>query len=81
MSTIKEDKKNDEDVGTYKVVLPKSTADFQCSVCGAIFSTDQDRKQHLKKEAHGEIHENTTPEEMEIAKEQEGLNESHPHHV
>jgi len=81
MSTIKEDKNNDEDVGIYKVVLPKSTADFQCSVCGAIFSTDQDRKQHLEKEAHGEIHENTTPEEMEIAKEQEGLNESHPHHV
>ncbi len=81
MSTIKEDKNNDEDVGTSKVVLPKSTADFQCSVCGAIFSTDQDRKQHLEKEAHGEIHENTTPEEMEIAKEQEGLNESHPHHV
>ena len=76
MSTIKEYKKNDEDV-----VIPKPTADFQCSVCGAIFSTDQDRKQHLEKEAHGEIHENTTPEEMEIAKEQEGLNEGHPHHV
>ncbi|HEY6884770.1 MAG TPA: hypothetical protein VI278_12110 [Nitrososphaeraceae archaeon] len=81
MSTIKEDKKNDEYGGTYKVDLPKPTADFQCFVCGAIFTTDQDRRQHLEKEAHGELHEDTTPEEMEIAKEQEDMNESRPHHV
>jgi uncharacterized C2H2 Zn-finger protein len=81
MSNIKEDKNNDDHVGAYKVDLPKSTADFQCSVCGVIFTTDQDRKQHLEKEAHDELHEDMTPEEMEIAKEQEELNESHPHHV
>jgi uncharacterized C2H2 Zn-finger protein len=81
MSTIKEDKKNDEHGGGYMADLPKPTADFQCSVCGAIFTTDQDRRQHLEKEAHGELHEDTTPEEMEIAKEQEYLNESHRHHV
>ena len=51
MSTIKEDKKNNEHGGSFKADLPKSTADFQCSVCGAIFTTDQDRKQHLEKEA------------------------------
>ena len=25
-------------------------ADFQCFVCGAIFTTEQDRRQHLEKE-------------------------------
>lgn len=81
MTTTSADKKNNEHGGSFKADLPKSTADFQCSVCGAIFTTDQDRMQHLEKEAHGEIHEDTTPKEMEIAKEQEDLNESHPHHV
>jgi hypothetical protein len=28
-------------------------ADFQCFVCGAIFTTEQDRRQHLEKERHG----------------------------
>jgi uncharacterized C2H2 Zn-finger protein len=77
MSTIKEDKKKDSNGRD----LPKSTADFQCAVCGAIFLTDEDRKQHLEKEAHGELREDTIPEEMEIAKEQEELDQSHPHHV
>ena len=35
----------------------------------------------VEKEVDGEIHEDTTPKEMEIAKEQEDLNESHQHHV
>ena len=35
--------------------LPKLSADFQCSVCGSIFTTDQDREQHLKKEADGDF--------------------------
>ena len=64
MSNIKEDKNNDDHVGAYKVDLPKSTADFQCSVCGAIFTTDQDRKQHLEKEAHGVFRDDTTPKEL-----------------
>ena len=42
---------------------------------GAIFTIDEDRKQHLEKEAHGELRNNTTPEEMETAKEQEEYNE------
>ena len=29
--------------------LPKLSADFQCSVCGSIFTTDQDQEQRLKK--------------------------------
>ncbi|AIF83561.1 C2H2 type zinc-finger (2 copies) [Candidatus Nitrososphaera evergladensis SR1] len=61
--------------------IEKVTADFQCFVCGAVFNTDEDRKQHLEKEAHGTLHEESTEEDMEIAKEQEELNESHAHHV
>ena len=37
--------------------IPKITADFQCFVCRAIFTADEDRKQHLEKEDHGRLHE------------------------
>jgi uncharacterized C2H2 Zn-finger protein len=30
----------------------KITADFQCFVCGAIFTSEKDRRQHLEKEMH-----------------------------
>ena len=72
---MKEDKRKDEQID-----IPKITADFQCSVCGAIFTTDEDRKEHLEKEAHGQLHDDETPEDMEIAKEQEKLDESRPYH-
>ena len=42
---------------------------------------DEDRKQHLEKEAHDQLHDDETPEDIEIAKKQEELNESHPHHI
>ncbi|AIC14364.1 C2H2-type zinc finger protein [Nitrososphaera viennensis] len=61
--------------------IEKITADFQCFVCGAVFNTDEDRKQHLEKEAHGTLHEESTEQDKEIAREQEELNESHAHHV
>ena len=61
--------------------LNKTTADFQCFVCGAIFTTDQDRKQHLEKEAHGTLRTESDEEDQEIAKQQEELNESHFHHI
>ena len=81
MSAAKEDKNNDEYEGAYKGGFTKITADFQCSICGAIFTTDEDRKQHLEKEAHGELRKDTTPEEMKTAKEQEEYNESHRHRI
>ena len=31
----------------------KITADFQCFVCGAIFTSEEERSQHLEKEMHG----------------------------
>ena len=68
---MKEDiKQNDQ------IDISKITGDFQCFVCGAIFATDEDRKQHLEKEAHGQLRDDDTTEEKEIAKEQEELEES-----
>jgi uncharacterized C2H2 Zn-finger protein len=75
MSTMSEDKRKDDQIN-----IPKTSADFQCFVCGAIFTTDEDRKQHLEKEAHGQLRDDETSEEKEIAKKQEELDEGHPHH-
>ena len=74
MSTMKEDKKSADSRDISKI-----TADFQCFVCGAIFTTDEDRKQHLEKEGHGQLHQDETPEDMQIANKQEELAESRPH--
>ena len=52
------------------------TADFQRFVCGAIFTSEEDRKRHLENEAHGKLHDHTTKEEMRTAREQEEWDES-----
>jgi hypothetical protein len=41
-----------------------------------MFTTDEDQKQHLEKEAHGQLCDEETSEEK-----QEKLDESHPHHI
>ena len=56
-------------------------ADFVCFVCGAVFTTDEDRKVHLEKEAHGKLHDDITEEEKRRALEQEKLNEERSHRV
>ena len=61
--------------------IPHTTADFICFVCGAIFTTDEDRKQHLEKEGHGKLHDTTTEEEKKNAIDQEKINEERTHHV
>lgn len=61
--------------------LEKVASDFMCYVCGAVFNTDDDRKQHLEKEMHGKVREETTLEEKETARHQEEVNESHHHRV
>ena len=61
--------------------LPKLSADFQCYVCGSVFTTDQDREQHLKKETENDLHEGNTLEDIEIARNQQKLNENRTHHV
>ena len=80
MSTIKEDKRKDGIGFNNSTDIPRITADFQCFVCGAVF-TNEDRKQHLEKEAHGQLHDDEAPEDIEIPKKHEELNESHPHHI
>lgn len=59
--------------------LPRITSDFICFVCGAVFTTDEDRKQHLEREANGKLHDELTEEEKRLAQIQEKLNEDHPH--
>lgn len=61
--------------------ISHDTADFVCFVCGAVFTTDDDRRQHLEKEAHGKLHDTTTKEEKERAINQENLDERRTHHI
>jgi hypothetical protein len=61
--------------------VPHMTADFVCFVCGAVFTTDEDRKAHLEKEAHGKLHDDITEEERRRALEQEKLNEERIHRI
>jgi hypothetical protein len=51
----------------------KITADFQCFVCGAIFTSDQDRRQHLEKE----MHKATEKKDVDTVKRQTELSETH----
>jgi hypothetical protein len=59
--------------------IPKVTSDFQCFVCEAIFTTYEDRRNHLEKEYHGEQRDDTTEEEMEIARRQEKIQKNYQH--
>ncbi|HYD92131.1 MAG TPA: hypothetical protein VEA37_11675 [Flavobacterium sp.] len=54
----------------------KIASDFQCYVCGAVFTTEQDRRQHLEKELAGREHEGTTKRDIEAAKKQTELAET-----
>jgi len=55
------------------------SSDFQCFVCGAIFTTDEDRKQHLEKEAGGKLIA-SSDDEKQIANIQEALNKGRKHY-
>jgi hypothetical protein len=59
------------------VEAKRITSDFQCFVCGAIFTTDQNRRRHLEKESHGQAHEGSDRDNMEAARRQTELSESH----
>ena len=61
--------------------IPKVTSDFQCFVCGSIFTTDEDRRDHLEKESRGELRDNITAEEIEIARRQEDLQKNRRHRL
>ena len=77
----RKDNTNAESHRSIKDCLKKLALNSQCSVCGAIFTTDEDRKQHLEKEAHGILHEGTTKKDKEIAKMQEEENETYSHRM
>jgi hypothetical protein len=51
----------------------KIAADFQCFVCGAIFTTEEDRRQHLEKEMHRATEKN----DSETVKMQTEVSEMH----
>jgi hypothetical protein len=51
----------------------KITADFQCFVCGAIFTSEEDRRQHLEKEMHNA----SENEDTDTVKRQTELSEMH----
>ncbi len=51
----------------------KITADFQCFVCGAIFTSEEDRRQHLEKE----MHKTTEKKDIDTVKRQTELSEMH----
>jgi uncharacterized C2H2 Zn-finger protein len=59
-----EQKRTDIPHTSVKEGLKNLDSDFQCPICGAIFTTDQDRKQHMEKESHGELREGTTQNRM-----------------
>jgi uncharacterized C2H2 Zn-finger protein len=76
----KKERYEDNDNGHEKGIS-HDTADFVCFVCGAVFATDDDRRQHLEKEAHGKLHDTTTKEEKKRAINQENLEERRTHHI
>ncbi|MDP8889046.1 MAG: hypothetical protein M3M89_05400 [Thermoproteota archaeon] len=49
------------------------TADFQCFVCGAILTSEEDRRQHLEKE----MHRATEKKDIDTVKRQTELSEMH----
>ena len=53
------------------------TSDFQCFVCGAVFTTDEDRREHLEKEMHGGATFETNKKEVEISKDQMEMSETY----
>lgn len=55
----------------------KIASDFTCYVCGAVFTTEQDRRQHLEKELAGKARDETTKHDVETAKAQTELSETH----
>jgi hypothetical protein len=55
----------------------KIAADFQCFVCGAIFTTEQDRRQHLEKEMDRASEKREEEDDVETVKRQTELSETH----
>ena len=74
-------KDNSESHSSIKDSLKKLALDFQSFVCGTIFTTDEDRNQHLVKETYGILHTGTSKKDKEIAKIQEEEKEIYSHRI
>jgi hypothetical protein len=48
-------------------------------LCGAVFTTEQDRRHHLEKELAGKARDETTEQDVETAKTQTGLTHRQPY--
>jgi hypothetical protein len=46
----------------------KMPTDFECFVCGTKFTTNEERKQHLRSGTHGHLYDTTSPQEEEEVK-------------
>jgi hypothetical protein len=64
---LKEEQKSDsiQDQRRTHEEFPKMPSDFECFVCGALFTTDEERKQHLIKYAHSDMYDTVSPQERE----------------
>lgn len=58
---------------------PKVPSDFQCFVCGARFTTNEERKQHLEKTSHAGLYGGESPQEKEDTRRQEILSNEENH--
>lgn len=58
---------------------PKIPSDFQCFVCGARFTTNEERKQHLEKTSHSGLYGGESPQEKEDTRRQEILSNEENH--
>lgn len=61
-------------------MIPRIASDFQCFVCGGIFTTDGDREQHLAMESRGMLLA-SSQEERDMAALQDAMNKGRKHHL
>jgi hypothetical protein len=50
------------------VDYPRTSAGFQCFVCGTRFASNEERIEHLEKGSHGSMYDTGSPQETEDAR-------------
>jgi hypothetical protein len=68
LSTLGQNSREDKTRAREYLKVP---TDFECFVCGTKFTTNEERKQHLKSGTHGHLYDTTSPQEEEEAKSSE----------
>ena len=64
MSPSEDKQKEDKGFDNHQQ-YPKVPSDFECFVCGKKFGTNEERIQHLEKDAHGSMYDTASPQERE----------------